>query len=902
MKQTHCVSTPLGRNRYIILVLTFLADNIAIMSNGRCLVEGTSAMLKESHGGGFKVKYHDNTTRAKDLADIRHTLNSLTSGEEVNIDIQCPTIEDVFLKLASNGATNESTESIGSTYDNTMDNNPAEEKAASVGTPGKGTNFLQQTWILFRKRLLILRRNWIPTACAIIVPALVAGLSCYGFINFDPIPCSIDAARSNPQVLTLGALERYWGVEVPVGPRDQFSLSSLPAAYAPFRSRLRLVDDYDAFQAYIHENFRDVAPGGFYLHPNDTTLMSYRINGNPGYAGLAKNLADSFLSGVTINADFSTFALPFTGSTGDSLQLILYITLGLCVYPAFLALYPTYERLSNVRALHYTSSVRPASLWLAYATFDGLVALIMAVVVIAIMTGISNVWYAPAYLFAVIFLYGLCSTLLAYVISLYSKTQLAAFAVSAGYHAVSMLIYFILYLVLLTFGSAEQLQDNLNTVQFSYGLIAPAGSLLRAMLLTLNQSQILCRTTSFVDYPGDIEVYGGPILYLTLQIIALYGFLVCHDSISWMTALDWIKRSRIADDEREGKTISAASVVAETARTKSSQDELRLLDVSKRFGRETAVDNVTFGVDRGQVMALLGPNGAGKTTTISLVRGDLRPSSGSSQLLIAGHDVQGKKLAAQRHLGVCPQFNASDRLTVTEHLEFYARIRGVRNIKERVRAAVEAYGLSEYRRRLVYQLSGGNQRRLSLATAMIGSPTVVLLDEPSTGVDALAMRRLWGLIIKMKSRAAVVITTHSMEEANVLADKATILQTKLLAVGSPADLRNQYAAGVYQLHLVHKAGSNASTEDMEKVVDWLSRASGAQLRRGAKDSLHGQIRCQVVFNDTDATIENERGHNPLLDFLELLEDAKRNLDIAYYSIDRPTLQDVFLDILEAHIR
>jgi len=113
------------------------------------------------------------------------------------------------------------------------------------------------------------------------------------------------------------------------------------------------VSDFDEYQAYIHTNFRDVAPGGFYLGNNDTAtpLLSYRINGSPGYAGLAKNLADSYLLNTAINVQFSTFALPFLGSTGDSLQLILYITLGLCVYPAFLALYPTFERVKNVRAL-----------------------------------------------------------------------------------------------------------------------------------------------------------------------------------------------------------------------------------------------------------------------------------------------------------------------------------------------------------------------------------------------------------------------------------------------------------------------------------------------------------------------------------------------------------------------
>lgn len=117
--------------------------------------------------------------------------------------------------------------------------------------------------------------------------------------------------------------------------------------------------------------------------------MAYRINGNPGYAALAKNLMDSYLLGTTINADFSTFALPFTGSTGDSLQFILYMSLAMCAYPAFLALYPTLERLRNVKALQYSSGVRPAPLWLAYWLFDAITVIIISIASIVILTSVS---------------------------------------------------------------------------------------------------------------------------------------------------------------------------------------------------------------------------------------------------------------------------------------------------------------------------------------------------------------------------------------------------------------------------------------------------------------------------------------------------------------------------------
>ena len=178
---------------------------------------------------------------------------------------------------------------------------------------------------------------------------------------------------------------------VPAGPRYRFSELQLPATYQPYRSRIASQDSFEDFQAYIRANFRDVTPGGFYLGDNATAspLMSYRIDGNLGYAALAKNLIDSILLNTTIQADFSTFALPFIPSIGDSLQLVLYFGFAMCVFPAFFALYPTFERLGNIRALHYSNGMRPASLWLSYILFDTTFVVLISIVTVVLFTSVS---------------------------------------------------------------------------------------------------------------------------------------------------------------------------------------------------------------------------------------------------------------------------------------------------------------------------------------------------------------------------------------------------------------------------------------------------------------------------------------------------------------------------------
>lgn len=150
------------------------------------------------------------------------------------------------------------------------------------------------------------------------------------------------------------------------------------------------------FDNYIADNFRDVVPGGLYLDYNGEAaglnpapLLAYRINGNLGYAALAKNVMDSYLLNTTINADFSTFALPFVGSTGDSLQLVIYTGLAMSAYVGFFALYPTFERRGNIRALHYSNGLRPAPLWLAYGLFDAFFVAIVAIIATSLLTSVS---------------------------------------------------------------------------------------------------------------------------------------------------------------------------------------------------------------------------------------------------------------------------------------------------------------------------------------------------------------------------------------------------------------------------------------------------------------------------------------------------------------------------------
>ncbi|KAL8829276.1 MAG: hypothetical protein Q9170_006238, partial [Blastenia crenularia] len=210
-------------------------------------------------------------------------------------------------------------------------------------------------------------------------------------------------------------------------------------------------------------------------------------------------------------------------------------------------------------------------------------------------------------------------------------------------------------------------------------------------------------------------------------------------------------------------------------------------------------------------------------TAISLIRGDIPPSSPSSAIHISSHSILTHRTTARHHLGVCPQFSASDLLTVSQHLHFYAQIRGVPNPSHNIEQLILAFNLEPYRHRLAQKLSGGTKRKLSLAIALIGNPSVLLLDEPSSGLDAKAKRDMWDALRAVGRGRSIVLTTHSMEEADALADRAGIMAGRMLTVGTVEDLRRRWGDG-YHVHLVMRSAPHTSPQEMGFVTEWVRKS------------------------------------------------------------------------------
>ena len=221
------------------------------------------------------------------------------------------------------------------------------------------------------------------------------------------------------------------------------------------------------------------------------------------------------------------------------------------------------------------------------------------------------------------------------------------------------------------------------------------------------------------------------------------------------------------------------------------KNAIELIGLTKTFGKKTAVRSLDLTIGEGELFALLGTNGAGKTTTIKMMSTLIRPTAGGIRLL--GLDALRNTEQIRPFLNVSPQETAiAPGLTVKENLAFMAGVYQIRNRKEKIDALIEQFQLSEVLSQKAKTLSGGWQRKVSIALSLINDPKILFLDEPTLGLDILARRELWSVIEQLKGQITILLTTHLMEEAEHLSDRIGIMNRgKLLVTGSAAELKAQ---------------------------------------------------------------------------------------------------------------
>lgn len=222
-------------------------------------------------------------------------------------------------------------------------------------------------------------------------------------------------------------------------------------------------------------------------------------------------------------------------------------------------------------------------------------------------------------------------------------------------------------------------------------------------------------------------------------------------------------------------------------------DAIKTINLTKQYRDTTAVDHLNLTVQHGELFSLLGVNGAGKTTTIRMLSCLSAPSSGDAVLL--GRSIRNRPDAVKRLIGVSPQATAvAPNLTAAENLQLICGIHGFdkNKTKTKILEMAEQFSLNEILSKKASRLSGGWQRRLSIAMALVSEPQILFLDEPTLGLDVLARSELWDVIRALKGKVTIILTTHYMEEAQALSDRIGVMKSgKLLFAGNEREMLEQ---------------------------------------------------------------------------------------------------------------
>ncbi|KAM6235913.1 phospholipid-transporting ATPase ABCA7 [Porphyrio hochstetteri] len=329
-----------------------------------------------------------------------------------------------------------------------------------------------------------------------------------------------------------------------------------------------------------------------------------------------------------------------------------------------------------------------------------------------------------------------------------------------------------------------------------------------------------------------------------------------------------------------------------------------------------AVNGLSLDFYEGQITSFLGHNGAGKTTTMSILTGLLPPTSGTAYVL--GWDIRSDIDSIRKHMGTCPQHNVLfDILTVEEHVWFYGRLKGLseEQVKMEMEQLIQDMGLPHKRQEQTRNLSGGMQRKLSVAIAFVGGSQVVILDEPTAGVDPYSRRSIWELLLKYRTGRTIILSTHYMDEAELLGDRTAIIsQGQLCCCGSPLFLKARLGTG-YHLTLVkqERVGTGSSTLSSTTKKDSSDSEHSSDTGLGSEDSAVDVAQLSALIQKLvpGSQLVEDIGHEVVFilpysgakdgafgDLFHELDARLGELGISSYGISDTTLEEIFLKVAQ----
>ncbi|XP_064227202.1 retinal-specific phospholipid-transporting ATPase ABCA4 isoform X1 [Aotus nancymaae] len=554
--------------------------------------------------------------------------------------------------------------------------------------------------------------------------------------------------------------------------------------------------------------------------------------------------------------------------------------------PASFVLYLIQERVNKSKHLQFISGVSPTTYWVTNFLWDIMNYTVSAALVVGIFIGFQKKAYTspenlPA-LVALLLLYGWAVIPMMYPASfLFDVPSTAYVALSCANLFIginSSAITFILELF-----ESNRMLLRFNAVLRKLLIIFPHFCLGRG-LIDLALSQAVTDVYTRFGEKHSANPFHWDLIGKNLFAMVVEG--VVYFLLTLLVQRHFFLSQWIAEPTKEPIVDEDDDVAEERQRVitgGNKTDILRLHELTKIYPGTSspAVDRLCIGVRAGECFGLLGVNGAGKTTTFKMLTGDTTVTSGDAT--VAGKSILTNISEVHQNMGYCPQFDAIDELlTGREHLYFYARLRGIpaEEIEKVANWSIKSLGLTVYADCLAGMYSGGNKRKLSTAIALIGCPPLVLLDEPTTGMDPQARRMLWNVIVSIiREGRAVVLTSHSMEECEALCTRLAIMvKGAFRCMGTIQHLKSKFGDG-YIVTMKIKSPKDDLLPDLNPVEQFF------------QGNFPGSVQRERHYN----MLQFQVSSSSLARIFQLLLSHKDSLLIEEYSVTQTTLDQVFVN-------
>eukprot|EP00457_Paulinella_chromatophora_P000146 gb/GEZN01000146.1/.p1 GENE.gb/GEZN01000146.1/~~gb/GEZN01000146.1/.p1 ORF type:complete len:2016 (+),score=362.69 gb/GEZN01000146.1/:289-6336(+) len=535
------------------------------------------------------------------------------------------------------------------------------------------------------------------------------------------------------------------------------------------------------------------------------------------------------------------------------------------------------ERQTNSKHQQMISGVGPIAYWASHLAFD-MSHFLIPLVLSLIIAGIFRVWpllvNADVFVLAMIW-YNMAVCLWSYLLSFLFTQSNATEATLRIVFVVTGPILAVVNILLMTVEATAEIQKRVVFLFRIFPTFCFSDSMANLYIHGNSRGQ-----------GWDMNVTGWNFVFMSLQIVVFGVSVLTIEHIHSTAALNnWMKGTVSIPEEKKKKQEELdTDIVAEAKRVNEDpaalKDVVRITHLRQVFpGRlgappKVAVEDLSFGVAAGECFGFLGINGAGKTTTMEMLTGKLTPTSGTA--FLSGYNIKTQQEEIRRQLGYCPQFDALiGNLTARETLYLYARLKGLHEddipaYVDKLLAKLQLLPISD---QPCKGYSGGDKRRLSVGVALLGNPKILFLDEPSTGMDPSSRRFMWELIATTMHGRSVILTTHSMEEAEALCSRIGIMVGgRLRCLGSPQHLKHRYGDG-YQIDM------NVIPHNVPLIDQWIKELAptAALLEKHG-----GSIKYRLPRECT------------LAKMFRLVEKEKQRLGILEYSLAETSLEQIFI--------